>query len=143
MLGIGAHDALEALSGISSAAGSCVWHVVGLQRSVREWAIRQGWGGRPVRQGAGAGDPCGSAGDAGGAVPVCLGWIACAAGLTSYSTARGVVRSFLMPARRFLASRRRRRAPAVGLVGRRGAGLTAARRRSATSRSSASWRLRS
>jgi len=50
MLGIGAHDALEALSGISSAAGSCVWHVVGLQRSVREWAIRQGWGGRPVRQ---------------------------------------------------------------------------------------------
>jgi hypothetical protein len=30
-------------------AGSCVWHVVGLQRSVREWAMRQGWGGRPVR----------------------------------------------------------------------------------------------
>jgi hypothetical protein len=27
-----------------------VWHVVGLQRSIREWAIRQGWGGRPVRQ---------------------------------------------------------------------------------------------
>ena len=24
--------------------------VVGLQRSVREWVIRQGWGGRPVRQ---------------------------------------------------------------------------------------------
>ena len=24
--------------------------VVGLQRSVREWAMRQGWGGRPVRQ---------------------------------------------------------------------------------------------
>jgi hypothetical protein len=23
---------------------------VGLQRSVREWALRQGWGGRPVRQ---------------------------------------------------------------------------------------------
>jgi hypothetical protein len=44
------HKALEALGGISSPAGSCVWHVVGLQRSVREWAIRQGWGGRPVRQ---------------------------------------------------------------------------------------------
>jgi hypothetical protein len=29
--------------------GSCVWHVVGLQRSIREWAMRQGWGGRPVR----------------------------------------------------------------------------------------------
>jgi hypothetical protein len=44
------HASLEALGGISSPAGSCVWHVVGLQRSVREWAIRQGWGGRPVRQ---------------------------------------------------------------------------------------------
>jgi hypothetical protein len=44
------HKALEALGGISSPAGSCVWHVVGLQRSVREWAMRQGWNGRPVRQ---------------------------------------------------------------------------------------------
>ena len=41
---------MAALGGIGSPAGSCVWHVVGLQRSVREWAIRQGWGGRPVRQ---------------------------------------------------------------------------------------------
>jgi hypothetical protein len=41
---------MEALGGISGLAGSCVWHVVGLQRSVREWAIRQGWSGRPVRQ---------------------------------------------------------------------------------------------
>jgi hypothetical protein len=46
----GVHEALQALGGISSPAGSCVWHVVGMQRSVREWAIRQGWGGRPVRQ---------------------------------------------------------------------------------------------
>jgi hypothetical protein len=44
------HKSLEALGGISSPGGSCVWHVVGLQRSVREWAIRQGWGGRTVRQ---------------------------------------------------------------------------------------------
>ena len=44
------HEAMQALGGISSPAGSCVWHVVGLQRSVREWAIRQGWGGRLVRQ---------------------------------------------------------------------------------------------
>jgi Domain of unknown function (DUF6456) len=44
------HKALEALGGLSSPAGSCVWHVVGLQRGVREWAIRQGWRGRPVRQ---------------------------------------------------------------------------------------------
>ena len=44
------HQALDALGGIGSPAGSCVWHVVGLQRSVREWATRQGWGGRTVRQ---------------------------------------------------------------------------------------------
>jgi hypothetical protein len=44
------HDTLQALGGISGPAGSCVWHVIGLQRSVREWAIRQGWSGRPVRQ---------------------------------------------------------------------------------------------
>ena len=44
------HQAMAALGGISSPAGSCVWHVIGLQRSVHEWAIRQGWGGRPVRQ---------------------------------------------------------------------------------------------
>ena len=44
------HKMLEALGGISSPAGSCVWHVVGLQCSLREWAMRQGWGGRPVRQ---------------------------------------------------------------------------------------------
>jgi hypothetical protein len=25
-------------------------HVVGLQRSVREWAMRQGWGGRRVER---------------------------------------------------------------------------------------------
>jgi hypothetical protein len=44
------HEAMHALGGLSSSAGSCIWHVVGLQRSVREWAMRQGWGGRPVRQ---------------------------------------------------------------------------------------------
>jgi hypothetical protein len=44
------HQAMAALGGISSPAGSCVWHVVGLQHSVRQWAMRQGWGGRPVRQ---------------------------------------------------------------------------------------------
>jgi hypothetical protein len=49
------HRALEALGGLSSPGGSCVWHVVGLQRSVREWAIRQGWRGRPVEQKAAAG----------------------------------------------------------------------------------------
>ena len=41
---------MAALGGISSPAGGCVWHILGLQRSVREWAMQQGWGGRPVRQ---------------------------------------------------------------------------------------------
>ncbi len=42
------HRVMAALGGINSPAGSCVWYVVGLQYSVREWAMRQGWGGRPV-----------------------------------------------------------------------------------------------
>ena len=41
--------AMDALGGLGSPAGGCVWHVVGLQRSIREWAIRQGWSGKPVR----------------------------------------------------------------------------------------------
>jgi hypothetical protein len=40
--------ALNALGGHDSAAGSSAWYVVGLEMSVREWAMRQGWGGRPV-----------------------------------------------------------------------------------------------
>jgi hypothetical protein len=44
------HETMEALGGIGSPAGSSVWHVVGLQRSVREWATRQGWSGRLVEQ---------------------------------------------------------------------------------------------
>lgn len=39
---------LDVLGGPGSPAGDCVWHVVGLQRSVREWAMRQGWGGRAI-----------------------------------------------------------------------------------------------
>jgi hypothetical protein len=44
------HAAMHALGGINSPAGSCIWHVVGMGRSVREWAIGQGWSGRPIRQ---------------------------------------------------------------------------------------------
>lgn len=40
--------AMEALGGSDSAAGSCVWHVVGCETSIREWATRCGWGGRPI-----------------------------------------------------------------------------------------------
>jgi len=41
-------SAMDALGGPTSPAGSCVWHVVGCELSIREWATRQGWGGRPV-----------------------------------------------------------------------------------------------
>ena len=44
------HAALQALGGINSPAGSCVWHVLGCGCSIRQWAVRQGWNGRPVRQ---------------------------------------------------------------------------------------------
>ncbi len=40
--------AMDALGGLGSPAGGCVWHVVGLQHSIREWAMRRGWGGRPI-----------------------------------------------------------------------------------------------
>jgi len=40
--------AIGVLGGQDSAAGSCAWHVLGLEMSVREWALHRGWGGRPV-----------------------------------------------------------------------------------------------
>jgi hypothetical protein len=33
--------ALDALGGLGTPAGSCVWHAAGLPRSIREWALRQ------------------------------------------------------------------------------------------------------
>lgn len=42
------HEAIAAVGGLGSPAGSCVWHVLGCERSVREWAQREGWGGRPI-----------------------------------------------------------------------------------------------
>jgi len=41
-------DAMDVLGGHDTAAGSCAWYVLGCGASVREWAIRRGWGGRPV-----------------------------------------------------------------------------------------------
>ena len=40
--------ALGTLGGSASPGGSCVWHVVGLGLSLREWAMQQGWGGKPM-----------------------------------------------------------------------------------------------
>ena len=47
--------ALDALGGSASPAGSCVWHVVGCAWSLKDWALRQGWGGKPLSQEAASG----------------------------------------------------------------------------------------
>jgi hypothetical protein len=44
-----------AVGGLRSAGGSCVWHVVGWQQSLKEWALEQGWNGRRVSQEAASG----------------------------------------------------------------------------------------
>jgi len=43
------HEVMQLLGGHDAPMGSIVWHVLGDGCSVREWAIRQGWGGRCVR----------------------------------------------------------------------------------------------
>ena len=47
--------ALDALGGHDSPGGSCSWFVIGLELSVREWAMRQGWSGRTVHGPVGQG----------------------------------------------------------------------------------------
>jgi hypothetical protein len=47
--------AIQAVGGIASPAGSCLWHVLGWERSVQEWALHQGWSGRHVSQEAASG----------------------------------------------------------------------------------------
>ena len=47
--------AIQAVGGIGSPAGSCLWHVVGWERSLKEWALEQGWSGRRVSQEAASG----------------------------------------------------------------------------------------
>lgn len=39
-------DALDAVGGSGSPAGSALWYVAGLQMSIRDWAQREGWNGR-------------------------------------------------------------------------------------------------
>ena len=41
-------DALDAVGGNSSPAGSALWFVAGLGLSVRDWALRLGWSGKPI-----------------------------------------------------------------------------------------------
>ena len=47
--------AIQAIGGIASPGGSCVWHVVGWERSLKAWAVEQGWNGRRVSQEAASG----------------------------------------------------------------------------------------
>jgi hypothetical protein len=42
--------AIRAVGGSGSPAGSCLWHVVGSEQSLKEWALEQGWSGRRVSQ---------------------------------------------------------------------------------------------
>jgi len=47
--------AIQAVGGTASPAGSCLWHVLGWERSLKEWALGQGWSGRRVTQEAASG----------------------------------------------------------------------------------------
>ena len=47
--------AILAVGGLGSAGGSCVWHVLGWERSLKEWALEQGWNGRRISQEAASG----------------------------------------------------------------------------------------
>jgi hypothetical protein len=39
---------IKAVGGLGSPGGSCLWHVIGWERSLKEWALDQGWNGRRV-----------------------------------------------------------------------------------------------
>lgn len=47
--------AVLAVGGLGSPGGSCLWHVVGWECSLKEWALEQGWSGRRVSQEAASG----------------------------------------------------------------------------------------
>jgi hypothetical protein len=40
--------AICAVGGLASAGGACLWHVVGLEQTLKEWAIEHAWNGRPI-----------------------------------------------------------------------------------------------
>jgi hypothetical protein len=41
---------VRAVGGVASPGGSCLWHVVGCERSLKAWALDQLWNGRRVSQ---------------------------------------------------------------------------------------------
>lgn len=40
--------AIVVLGGLASPAGACCWHILGLQESLEQWALREGWRGKPM-----------------------------------------------------------------------------------------------
>jgi hypothetical protein len=42
--------AMDALGGHGSPCATAAWFVLGCELSLREWAMREGWGGRPLRE---------------------------------------------------------------------------------------------
>jgi hypothetical protein len=54
--------ALKSLGGMSAPAGSCVWHVVGCEWTLKDWALRQGWNRRSISQEIASGILVGSLG---------------------------------------------------------------------------------
>jgi hypothetical protein len=47
--------AIRRVGGLASPAGSCLWHVVGLEQTIKAWALEQSWRRKPVDQETGAG----------------------------------------------------------------------------------------
>lgn len=41
-------EAMKALGGMGSPQGSCAWIVLGCDYSIRQWAARENWRGRPI-----------------------------------------------------------------------------------------------
>jgi hypothetical protein len=48
-------QSIRSVGGIASPGGSCLWHVLGWERTLKDWALEQGWNGRRVSQEAAAG----------------------------------------------------------------------------------------
>ncbi|HMD64418.1 MAG TPA: hypothetical protein VKF83_10660, partial [Stellaceae bacterium] len=40
--------AICAVGGLASPGGSVLWNVIGLEQTVKEWALSTGWSGRPI-----------------------------------------------------------------------------------------------
>jgi hypothetical protein len=40
--------AICAVGGLASAGGACLWHVIGFEQTLKEWALSTRWRGRPI-----------------------------------------------------------------------------------------------